>query len=89
MAPRLRHPGSLTWAEVAPDRHRFDPATALEVVRALRAAQCVPSRPAGGAGDDEVLQWSWNDGASWVAEITSELVTPVRGLGGRMAMGAR
>jgi hypothetical protein len=64
----------LTWAEVAPDRHRFDPAIALEIVRALPAAQSVPSRPAGGAGDDKVLQWSWNDGASWVAEITSELV---------------
>ncbi|GAA2673780.1 hypothetical protein [Actinoplanes palleronii] len=39
--PRLQS-RNLTWADVDPDRHPFDPATALDTVRALAPAGGVP-----------------------------------------------
>jgi hypothetical protein len=61
--PRLRIE-ALTWADVDPDRHSFDPDTVLDVVRAVAPAGGVPAPyrydPARGfdrAADD--ARWDW------------------------------
>lgn len=74
MSQPQRYPGYLTWEEVDPGRHSFDPSAALEAVRALPAAQTVPSRPQGRAWEQRVSRWSSTEGLGWTDAITAELV---------------
>ncbi|WP_460400545.1 hypothetical protein [Actinophytocola sediminis] len=67
-------PAELSWDEVDPRRHAFDPDAALAVISALEPAGRVPTRPAGHAGDSDVIRWSYNEGAAWTTAMTRAMV---------------
>ncbi|MEH0822725.1 MULTISPECIES: hypothetical protein [unclassified Micromonospora] len=66
-------PWSLTWAEVDPDRHPFDPGSAGEVVRRLPPAARTPTCPPG-LLDDGGIHWWGEAGWRWSQEMTGALV---------------
>lgn len=78
-------PWSLTWQEVDPARHDFDPETAPAVIRSLPPAAQVPSRPPGSAAASGVINWSHTVGAEWADAMSTALV----GRYGRWACGWR
>ncbi|CAN3985695.1 Fic family protein [Kitasatospora purpeofusca] len=67
------YPADLTWHEVDPDRHPFDPASVARVVRSLGPARKVPSRP-----DPEVdtagVSWARDVAKPWSDAMTHVLV---------------
>ncbi|WP_107459292.1 hypothetical protein [Streptomyces colonosanans] len=69
-------PSALTWPEVDPRAHPFDPAAARMEIPAL--APAVPARPRYGKDDPASLQklsdWSWDVGAPWTEAMTRALV---------------
>ncbi|RZU73547.1 hypothetical protein EV384_1954 [Micromonospora kangleipakensis] len=67
-ARRPIFPWSLTWAEVDPARHPFDPSTVPDVVRGLPAAAAVPGR---GGGD---RAWEVPGGDEWADAVSFGLV---------------
>ncbi|WUS95199.1 Fic family protein [Streptomyces sp. NBC_00708] len=67
-------PCFLTWDDVDPARHRFDSASARQVVRSLGPAQRVPSRPDIPFGDPAMSAWSWGEGMPWADAMSQALV---------------
>ncbi|MCC2313651.1 hypothetical protein [Cellulomonas xiejunii] len=63
-------PSSLTWADVAPDRHPFDAGAAPAVVRRLPPAAAVPRSARGGRG----LGGKQSTGDDWVDRMSLALV---------------
>lgn len=82
---RLIIPRLLTWAEVDPARHAFDPAQAPAVIQSLPPAAQVPLRPSGDDGDPDVLAWSNDVGHPWAEAMSQALVNHY----GRWACGWR
>jgi len=89
--PRLRI-NTLTWADVDPDRHPFDPATVLDVVRAVAPAGGVPAphQYDPGCAFEHDARWAWQRSmtvalvehyGSWACGWTAEMA-------GRTADGA-
>ena len=66
-------PRSLTWPQVDPARHAFDPVAAAAVIASLPPAAEVPSRPPGRAADPEVVRWD-EVGMSWANAMSAALV---------------
>ncbi|WP_346534758.1 hypothetical protein [Micromonospora sp. DPT] len=66
-------PWSLTWAEVDPARHPFDPGSAAGVVRGLPPAAGTPICPPG-PGEDGMITWRDEAGWRWSREMTAALV---------------
>ncbi|WP_053648521.1 Fic family protein [Streptomyces sp. XY431] len=67
------HPAGLTWDEVDPADHPFDPASAARVVRSLGPAQQVPSRPDPDF-DPTRVNWAWDVAKPWSDAMTHVLV---------------
>ena len=70
----LVDPTELTWPEVDPARHPFDPDTASALIRALPPTQQVPTRPVPKAWTSEELQWSERVGDPWARAMSTALV---------------
>ncbi|MFH9959185.1 Fic family protein [Streptomyces roseolus] len=85
MATSDMAPGSLSWAEVDPDRHPFDHEAAGRTVRSLGPARRVPARPDGRAGDTKVIRWSHEEGGLWADAMSHALTERY----GRWAVGWR
>ncbi|MGW8360283.1 Fic family protein [Streptomyces wedmorensis] len=69
LAPRF-----LTWDDVDPARHRFDSASARQVVHSLGPARRVPHRPDIPFGDPVMSAWSWDEGKPWADAMSQALV---------------
>jgi hypothetical protein len=67
-------PQSLTWPQVDPARHAFDPVAAAAVIASLPPAVEVPSRPPGSAAVPGVIRWSDEVGTSWANAMTVALI---------------
>jgi hypothetical protein len=67
-------PGLLTWPQVDPARHVFDPQKALVVVQGLPPAAVVPARPPGSPADSRVIRWSHEEGARWADAMSAALI---------------
>lgn len=78
-------PDALRWDEVDPRRIPFDAERAADVIAGLGPAASVPVRPAGHAGDPEVIRWSHETGRRWTEEMTEALAAHY----GRWALGWR
>lgn len=68
LAPRF-----LTWDDVDPVRHRFDSASARQVVHSLGPARRVPHRPDMPFGDPAMSAWSWDEGKPWADAMSQAL----------------
>ena len=86
---------TLTWADVDPGRHPFDPATVLDVVRAAAPAGGVlapyvyrPGRPFDGAADRARWYWQREMTAALVEHYGPWAVGWTAEMGGRTADGA-
>ncbi|MFB4317246.1 Fic family protein [Actinomadura sp. 21ATH] len=66
-------PGFLTWDEVDPSRHRFDPASAAQVVNSLGPASRVPRRPDASPADPGVIKWAGGEGKLWADAMSHAL----------------
>ncbi|MEV0723567.1 hypothetical protein AB0I37_12405 [Micromonospora purpureochromogenes] len=66
-------PWSLTWADVDPARHPFEPGSAGEVVRGLPPSARTPTCPSG-PSEDGGIEWRDEAGRRWSAEMTAALV---------------
>lgn len=79
-------PYDLTWDEVDPARHPFDPGTALETVRGLEPAGRAPTRPRRESFPDPAFSdWSYDVARVWIDDMTAALVARY----GRWATGWR
>jgi hypothetical protein len=68
-------PRALTWPDVDPARHRFDPAAVPAVVAGLPPAAAVPTRPASSGPEDLTpYRWAAEAGARWGDAMTRALV---------------
>ncbi|MGY0466360.1 Fic family protein [Kitasatospora sp. cg17-2] len=69
----MLYPADLTWDEVDPADHPFDPASAARVVRSLGPARQVPSR-LDPAFDPTRVNWAWDVAKPWSDAMTHVLV---------------
>ncbi|MFD9690906.1 Fic family protein [Kitasatospora sp. NPDC059088] len=67
------YPAGLTWDEVDPAAHPFDPASAAQVVRSLGPARRVPSRP-DPAVDPIGVNWAREAARPWTDAMTHVLI---------------
>jgi hypothetical protein len=67
-------PGFLSWDEVDPARHRFDGASAVQVVHSLGPARCVPRRPDVPFADLAMSAWSHGEAKLWADAMSHALV---------------
>ncbi|MDE3722156.1 hypothetical protein PWG71_12220 [Nocardiopsis sp. N85] len=67
-------PHDLSWDEVDPLRHPFDPGTASEVVRGLVTVGRIPTPPSVSAGPGEPDVRRSEDGGVWTDAMTAALV---------------
>ncbi|MFJ7250304.1 Fic family protein [Kitasatospora sp. NPDC098652] len=67
------YPAGLTWDEVDPAGHPFDPASAAQVVHSLGPARRVPSRP-DPTLDPTVGNWAWEVARPWSDAMTHVLI---------------
>ncbi|MEV6209138.1 Fic family protein [Kitasatospora sp. NPDC051914] len=67
------YPTGLTWDEVDPAGHPFDPASAAQVVRSLGPAQRVPSR-LDPTLDPTRVNWAWDVAKPWSDAMTHVLI---------------
>src|SRR5262245_25332965 len=74
-------PSTLTWTEVDPARHPFDPDGVAAVVRSLPPAADVPSYPLA----PDLGSFEWDLGYPWTEAMTASLI----GHYGRWASGWR
>jgi hypothetical protein len=58
-------PRFLSWDEVDPSRHPFDPSSAAQVVDSLGPAQCVSRRPEVSFVNPEMSTWDDGEGKLW------------------------
>jgi hypothetical protein len=68
------YPWTLSWPDVDPARHPFDPAAAPAVIRGLPPAATVPTRRPGHAADAAVIRWSHEEGRRWCDAMSAALV---------------
>lgn len=68
LAPRF-----LSWDEVDPSRHPFDPSSAAQVVGLLGPAQCVPRRPEVSVADPVMSAWDDGEGELWADAMSHAL----------------
>ncbi|SHI44178.1 hypothetical protein SAMN05421803_101231 [Nocardiopsis flavescens] len=73
-ANRALLPYDLSWAEVDPARHPFDPAAAPAAVRGLEPAARTPARPPGPVVDPAFAAWSFDVARVWIDDLTAALV---------------
>lgn len=66
-------PGFLTWPEVDPARHAFDPAEAPAVIAGLPPAARVPVQPSG-LDAAEGSRWAWEAARPWADAMSAALV---------------
>lgn len=67
-------PWELSWADVDPARHPFDPDETPGIVADLGRAPDYPPRPSGTASDTAVIAWGREAGREWVAQMARLLV---------------
>ncbi|GAB3007828.1 Fic family protein [Saccharothrix stipae] len=73
MIPDLT-PRFLSWDEVDPSRHPFDPLSAAQVVSSLGPAQSVPRRPDLPSADMAMIDWGRGEGTDWADAMSHALV---------------
>lgn len=67
-------PYDLTWEEVDPARHPFDPTAAPAAVRGLEPAARTPVPPPGPVVDPAFAAWSFDVARVWIDDLTAALV---------------
>jgi hypothetical protein len=67
-------PWILSWADVDPALHPFDPDETPGVVADLGRTLDFPAKPAGAPADDAVIAWSHQAGRAWADQMTQLLV---------------
>ena len=67
-------PWDLTWADVDPREHPFDPGEAPGVVADLGRPLEFPVKPAGRAYESTVISWSGQTGRAWADQMTRAMV---------------
>lgn len=80
LAPRF-----LSWDEVDPSRHPFDPSSAAQVVGSLGPARCVPRSPEAASAGPEMSTWDDGEGRLWADAMSHALAERY----GRWAVGWR
>lgn len=70
----LVSPHSLTWGQVDPRTHPFEPSTVVEVVRALPPASHVPPARGAYSASTEWQQWDRTFGLPWTTEMGDAIV---------------
>lgn len=68
LAPRF-----LSWDEVEPSRHPFDPSSAAQVVGLLGPARCVPRHPEVASADPEMSTWDDGEAKLWADAMSHAL----------------
>lgn len=71
---KLINPRYLTWSEVDPARHPFEPDAAAATIRALGPAGQVPTPRGSDFFDPEILHWSDKVGDPWADAMSAALV---------------
>jgi hypothetical protein len=67
-------PWALTWDEVDPGRHPFDPAAVSDAVRMLAPASAVPMRPSDRGDYQRITDWAHSDGTAWADSMAKAVV---------------